>query len=65
MDPVAREGVLMEPEFEKKEVREEVTLKQWRRPVLRKLAISATEQGKTTLNEGGGGGKGDAGPGTS
>ena len=55
----------MEPEFEKNEVREGATLKQWRRPVLRKLAISATEQGKTTLNEGGGGGKGDAGPGVS
>jgi hypothetical protein len=62
MYPVAREGVLMEPEFEKKEVLEGVTLKQWRRPVLRKLAISATEAGKSTPgNEGAGGGKGDSG----
>jgi hypothetical protein len=56
----------MEPEFEKNEVLEGATLKQWRRPVLRKLAISATEAGKgATGNEGGGGGKGDAGPGPS
>jgi hypothetical protein len=55
----------MEPELEKKEVLEGTTLKQWKRPELRKLAISATENGKTTLNEGGGGGKGDAGPGVS
>ena len=59
------EGILMEPEFEKDEVPEGATLKQWRRPVLRKLAISATENSKTSLNEGGGGGKGDAGPGVS
>ena len=53
----------MEPEFKKNEVLEGVTLKQWRRPVLRKLAISATEASKApTGNEGGGGGKGDAGP---
>ena len=53
----------MEPEFEKKEVLEGVTLKQWKRPVLRKLAISATEQNKgPTGNEGVGGGKGDTGP---
>jgi hypothetical protein len=51
----------MEPEFEKNEVLEGVTLKQWRRPVLRKLAISATEGGKPGPgNEGGGQGKGDA-----
>ena len=55
----------MEPEFEKNKVLEGATLKQWRRPVLRKLAISATENSKATLNEGGGGGKGDSGPGTS
>jgi hypothetical protein len=55
----------MEPEAEKNEFREGATLKQWRRPVLRKLAISATENSKTSLNEGGGGGKGDAGPGVS
>jgi hypothetical protein len=55
----------MEPEFEKNEVLEGATLKQWRRPELRKLAISATEASKATLNEGGGGGKGDAGPGVS
>jgi hypothetical protein len=54
----------MEPEFEK-EVREGATLKQWKRPELRKLAISATENSKAALNEGGGGGKGDAGPGVS
>lgn len=54
----------MEPEFEKNEVLEGATLKQWRRPVLRKLAISATEGrgGKQPGNEGTGGGKGDAGP---
>ena len=53
----------MEPEFEKNEVREGATLKQWRRPVLRKLAISATEAGKgINHNEGSGGGKGDTGP---
>ena len=53
----------MEPEFEKNEVLEGATLKQWRRPVLRKLAISATEASKHNMhNEGGGGGKGDAGP---
>ena len=52
----------MEPEFEKNEVREGATLKQWRRPVLRKLAIAATEGSKApTGNEGGGQGKGDAG----
>ena len=61
MDPVAREGVLMEPEFEKNEVREGDTLKQWRRPELRKLAISATEGSKGPFNEGVGGGKGDSG----
>jgi hypothetical protein len=56
-------GILMEPEFEKNEVPEGATLKQWKRPVLRKLAILATEAGKApTGNEGGGGGKGDAGP---
>jgi hypothetical protein len=57
----------MEPEeLEKNEVRKRATLKQWQRPVLRKLAISATEAGKSqTGNEGGGGGKGDAGPGPS
>jgi len=53
----------MNPEFEKNEVLEGATLKQWRRPVLRKLAISATEANKSpTGNEGGGQGKGDAGP---
>ena len=54
----------MEPEFEKNEVLEGATLKQWRRPVLRKLAISATEASgsKHVGNEGAGGGKGDAGP---
>jgi hypothetical protein len=54
----------MEPDVEKNEVPEGVTLKQWRRPVLRKLAISATEgaAGKTQGNEGSGGGKGDSGP---
>ena len=55
----------MEPEFEKNEVVEGATLKQWSRPVLRKLAISATEgmtHGKHVGNEGAGGGKGDAGP---
>ena len=53
----------MEPEFEKNEVLEGATLKQWRRPVLRKLAISATEgTGKSMQDEGGGQGKGDAGP---
>jgi hypothetical protein len=54
----------MEPEFEKNEVREGATLQQWRRPVLRKLAISATEgrAGKFPGNEGAGAGKGDAGP---
>jgi len=52
----------MEPESEKNEVLEGATLKQWRRPVLRKLAISATEQNKQAGNEGGGVGKGDAGP---
>ena len=53
----------MEPEFEKDEVPEGATLKQWRRPVLRKLAISATEASKHNMhNEGGGGGKGDTGP---
>jgi hypothetical protein len=53
----------MEPEFEKNEVRAGLALKEWKRPVLRKLAISATEGSKTpTGNEGGGGGKGDAGP---
>jgi len=62
MDPVAREGVLMEPEFEKNEVREGATLKQWRRPELRKLAISATEGSKSPQNEGVGVGKGDSGP---
>ena len=39
----------MEPEFEKNEVLEGATLKQWRRPVLRKLAISATEGSKGNL----------------
>jgi hypothetical protein len=57
-----RRGILMQPELEKNEVLEGATLKQWRRPVLRKLAISATEQNKTAGNEGGGVGKGDAGP---
>jgi hypothetical protein len=53
----------MEPEFEKNEVPNGATLKQWRRPVLRKLAISATEAGKGAHhNEGSGGGKGDTGP---
>ena len=53
----------MEPEFEKNEVLEGAALKQWRRPVLRKLEISATEgSGKSQLDEGGGQGKGDAGP---
>ena len=47
----------MEPEFEKNEVREGATLKQWRRPELRKLAISATEGKKGRFNEGMGGGK--------
>ena len=55
-------ATLMEPDFEKNEVPEGATLKQWRRPVLRKLAISATEQNKTVGNEGGAVGKGDAGP---
>jgi len=55
----------MEPKSEEKEVPEGAILKEWKRPVLRKLAISATEASKATLNEGGGGGKGDAGPGTS
>lgn len=57
----------MEPEdLKKNEVRKRAALKQWRRPELRKLAISATEAGKgLTGNEGGGGGKGDAGPGPS
>jgi hypothetical protein len=50
----------MEPEFEKNEVREGATLKQWRRPVLRKLAISATEGSKGDFNEGVGVGKGDS-----
>jgi hypothetical protein len=53
----------MEPEFKKNEGLEEATLKQWRRPVLRKLAISATEGSKHAGNEGTGGGKGDSGPG--
>jgi hypothetical protein len=54
----------MEPEFEKNEVREGATLKQWRRPELRKLAISATEgTGKHSGNEGMGSGKGDSGGG--
>jgi hypothetical protein len=53
----------MEPEFKKNEVLEGATLKQWRRPVLRKLAISATEATKNqNHNEGSGGGKGDTGP---
>ena len=52
----------MEPEFEKNEVLEGATLKQWRRPVLRKLAISATEGSKHVGNEGQGMGKGDSGP---
>jgi hypothetical protein len=54
----------MEPEFEKNEVREGATRKQWGRPVLRKLAISATEGAPTKFagDEGTGGGKGDAGP---
>jgi hypothetical protein len=57
-------GILMEPEFEKNEVLEGATLKQWRRPVLRKLAISATEGSKTHPgNEGTGVGKGDSGGG--
>jgi hypothetical protein len=63
--PLPERGILMEPEFENNEVPEGATLKQWRRPVLRRLAISATEASKASLNEGGGGGKGDAGPGTS
>ena len=52
----------MEPEFEKREILKGGTLKQWTRPVLRKLAISATEASKAVTNEGGGQGKGDAGP---
>ena len=53
----------MEPESEKNEALEGATLKQWRRPVLRKLAISATEATKNqNHNEGSGGGKGDTGP---
>ena len=63
--PLFERGTLMEPEFEKNKVLEGATLQQWRRPVLRKLAISATEQNKVTGNEGGGVGKGDAGPGVS
>ena len=59
---VAREGILMDPEFEKGEVLEGATLKQWKRPVLQKLAISATEGYKHEGNEGAGGGKGDSGP---
>jgi hypothetical protein len=59
----------MEPEFEKNEVLAGTTLKQWRRPVLRKLAISATENAgnnkDNNFNEGMGGGKGDTGPQTS
>ena len=50
----------MEPEPEKNEVLEGATLKQWRRPVLRKLAISATEGAKGNFNEGTGQGKGDS-----
>ena len=53
----------MEPESAKNELLEGATLKQWRRPVLRKLAISATEASKHNMhNEGTGGGKGDTGP---
>ena len=53
----------MEPDFEKKEVLEGAARQQWRRPELRKLAISATEgTGKSDFNEGQGGGKGDTGP---
>jgi hypothetical protein len=55
----------MEPEVKKSEVLEGATLKQWRRPVLRKLAISATEATGNKaggFNEGQGGGKGDTGP---
>ena len=61
MIPLPERGILMEPEFEKSEVLEGATLKQWRRPVLRKLAISATEATKNqNHNEGSGGGKGDS-----
>jgi hypothetical protein len=35
--------------------------KEWHRPVLRKLPIAATAGSKASGNEGGGGGKGDAG----
>jgi hypothetical protein len=40
-----------------------LTSKEWRRPVLQRLPISATAGGggKTAFNEGGGQGKGDAG----
>jgi hypothetical protein len=40
--------------------------KEWKRPELRKLPISATAgaPGKGTGNEGGGAGKGDEGPGS-
>jgi hypothetical protein len=36
--------------------------KEWHAPVLNKLPIAATAGTKTQGNEGGGGGKGDAGP---
>ena len=39
--------------------------KEWREPVLRKLPIAATAGHKEVGNEGGGGGKGDAGMGLS
>lgn len=39
--------------------------KEWRQPVLRKLPIAATAGSKQQGNEGGGGGKGDAGTGVS
>jgi hypothetical protein len=35
--------------------------KEWRQPILQKLPITLTAHSKGTLNEGQGGGKGDAG----
>ena len=61
--PSRERGIPMEPESAKNELLVGAALKQWRRPVLRKLAISATEAGKgRNHNEGSGGGKGDTGP---
>ena len=55
----------MEPQSGKNmgEMSNEATPKEWRRPVVRKLRIAATEAGKSHPgDEGSGGGKGDSGP---